>query len=435
MTDNYPQHTNVALRSGALSLPDHIEALLALLDRTEPRIEALLPEPGRAARLRSEAASLARQWPDPAQRPPLFGITVAVKDNIRVDGLPTRAGSRLPPDLFAGPEGTLVRRLRAKGALILGKAVTTEFTLGHPGPTRNPHDPAHTPGGSSSGSAAAVAAGYCTLAIGTQTGGSVIRPAAYCGVVGFKPSFGRLPADGLVRYSPALDHVGLFAPDLEGLCRAAASLCDGWMPDRTTVAQAGLPVLGIAGENLLAPLEADARRAFEATLSRLAALGYTLRRTDYPRDLASLSAQRRNLALGELAEVHRDWFARYPTHYSDYTAARIRAGQAIPAAQLAELRDTLPDRRHEADIALAQTGADLLVLPAAPGPAPFGLDNTGNSALNQPFTFTGQPALTLPCGTLPGGHLPLGLQIVAPGGQDEALLGWAVGIARALDSG
>lgn len=423
-----------ALRSGALPLARHVAALVALIDATEPRIQALLPEPDRAARLHREAASLARQWPDPAARPPLFGLAVAVKDNIRVDGLPTRAGSRLPPDLFAGPEGTLVRLLRAQGALILGKAVTTEFTLGQPGPTRNPRDPAHTPGGSSSGSAAAVAAGYCALALGTQTGGSVIRPAAYCGVAGFKPSFGRLPADGLVPYSPALDHVGLFAPDHDGLCRAAAALCDGWQPEQMIAAQSRRPVLGIASEALLAPTDPEARRAFDATLARLAAQGYSLRATDFPRDLEALRTRRRDLALGELAEVHRDWFARYPTLYSDYTATRIRMGQEIAPDRLEELRDGLPAHREATDLALAQTGADLLVLPAAPGPAPAGIASTGSSILNQPFTYTGQPTLTLPCGTLPGGHLPLGLQIVAQRGQDEALLGWAAGLARALSA-
>src|SRR5690606_13419755 len=133
--------------------------------------------------------------------PPLYGALVGVKDVFHVDGFVTRAGSKLPPELFAGPEAVCVKRLREAGALIAGKTVTTEFAFFEPGPTRNPHNVAHTPGGSSSGSAAAVAAGMCNLALGTQTIGSVIRPAAYCGIIGFKPSLNRIPTEGLVYFS------------------------------------------------------------------------------------------------------------------------------------------------------------------------------------------------------------------------------------------
>ena len=153
-------------------------------------------------------------------------MPVGVKDIFHAAGFETRAGSQLPPELLTGPEADAVGRLRAAGCLILGKTVTTEFAYYEPEPTRNPHNLAHTPGGSSSGSAAAVAAGLAPLALGTQTIGSVIRPAAFCGIVGFKPSYGRISPEGLIFFSPSLDHVGLFTQDVAGMSLAAAVLCE-----------------------------------------------------------------------------------------------------------------------------------------------------------------------------------------------------------------
>src|SRR5262249_2824459 len=160
--------------------------------------------------------------------PSLYGVLIGVKDIFRATGFPTRAGSRLPPELLAGDEASCVTLLKSRGALILGKTVTAEFAYIDPGPTRNPYNLDHTPGGSSSGSAAAVAAGYCSLALGTQTIGSVIRPASYCGIVGFKPSYDRIPTDGVIHVSKALDHVGLLMQDVPGMALAASILCREW---------------------------------------------------------------------------------------------------------------------------------------------------------------------------------------------------------------
>jgi Asp-tRNA(Asn)/Glu-tRNA(Gln) amidotransferase A subunit family amidase len=172
----------------------------------------------------------------------------------------------VPPELFAGPEAICVQQLRAAGALIVGKTVTTEFAFFEPGPTRNPHNLAHTPGGSSSGSAAAVAAGLCTLALGTQTIGSVIRPAAFCGIVGFKPSYDRIATPGLVYFSRTADHVGLFTQDVAGMALAASVLCRDWQPQP---ASARLPVLGIPAGPYLAQTEPAAMTAFEREVTKL----------------------------------------------------------------------------------------------------------------------------------------------------------------------
>src|SRR5258708_3687429 len=177
-----------ALRSGKRNLLDYVEESCKRLDSVDIQIQAFLPEPGRRERLRRDALALQSRFPDPATRPPLYGILLGVKDIFRADGFQTRAGSALPPECFEGPEASSVTILKANGALILGKTVTTEFAYFEPGPTRNPHNLEHTPGGSSSGSAAAVAAGFCPLAYRTQAIRSTIRPPALCALASSNPN-------------------------------------------------------------------------------------------------------------------------------------------------------------------------------------------------------------------------------------------------------
>src|SRR5688572_1972244 len=217
-----------ALRTGQCDLQDYLNKLEAQFEAENERILAFLPEEGRFQRLQREVQELETRYPDPESRPPLYGVPIGVKDIFHVDGFPTQAGSKLPAELLAGREARSVRQLKGAGALILGKTVTTEFAYFGPGPTRNPCNVEHTPGGSSSGSAAAVASGLCPLALGTQTVGSIIRPAAFCGVIGFKPSRGRISTAGVIPLSPTLDHVGFFTQDVAGAELAASVLCEGW---------------------------------------------------------------------------------------------------------------------------------------------------------------------------------------------------------------
>jgi Asp-tRNAAsn/Glu-tRNAGln amidotransferase A subunit and related amidases len=204
------------LRTGETSPASHLERARGRVETVDPQIRALLDEPDRWQRLEAATRALEARYPESHDRPALFGVPVGIKDIFHVDGFPTRAGSQLPPDVLAGPEAETVRRLREAGAMLLGKTVTTEFAYFAPGPTRNPHDTGHTPGGSSSGSAAAVAAGLVPLALGSQTIGSVNRPAAFCGVVGVKPSFGRISTAGVVPVAPSVDTVGLLHPGRRG---------------------------------------------------------------------------------------------------------------------------------------------------------------------------------------------------------------------------
>lgn len=406
------------LRTGSLSLAESVRAAMARVERDEPTLQALLPEPGREHRLLTEAAALEQRFPEPALRPPLFGALVGIKDIYHVAGHPTRAGSTLPPEMLAGEEAVLVSRLRAAGALVLGKTTTTEFAYFEPAPTRNPRNPEHTPGGSSSGSAAAVAAGYCPFALGTQTVGSVIRPAAYCGVVGFKPSHGALALQGVIPYAPSLDHAGVFVSSARDLPAALQPLglavrCDS--PLRR--------VLAVVDGSCIAGADAAARRAFQAAVSRLEEAGWRLVCCE-PWDqqaLQQLWECNQHLASVEMAVTHREWYADYRDRYRPRTVAQIEAGQAVTPEQLFRARRHQAAERERLQALLDALGADAWLMPAATGEAPAGLDSTGDPVMNLPWSFAGLPAATLPCGTGPGG-LPLGLQVAGRFSADAALL-------------
>ncbi|HNX00588.1 MAG TPA: amidase, partial [Candidatus Cloacimonadota bacterium] len=230
------------LRNGELDLISYINDACDWIDKTEPIIEALLPEQNRRKRLLLEAGLLLKKFPLPSTRPQLFGVLVGIKDLFNIDGFDTQAGSSLPPELFQGIESAVVTELKKQGALILGKTVSTEFAYFQPGPTSNPLNPNHTPGGSSSGSAAAVAAGFCPLAFGTQTIGSIIRPASYCGIAGFKPSFGRLSTSGVFPFSQSADHIGFMTQTLEDLTFASSVIIPGW---KTLPHPEKAPIIGV----------------------------------------------------------------------------------------------------------------------------------------------------------------------------------------------
>ena len=222
--------TITALRSGKLDLLTYVSGLCDRIEKEEQNILAMIPGTYGRERVSKEASQLLDRYPEPKDRPSLFGIPIGVKDIINVSGFPTRCGSELPPSAFDGPEADFISGLRRAGSIIMGKTVSTEFAYFEPGPTRNPHNPNHTPGGSSSGSAAGVASGFFPFALGSQTGGSVIRPAAYCGVVGFKPSFGRISMKGVMPLSETLDHLGILCEDPSGIDPIMQILDVDWKP-------------------------------------------------------------------------------------------------------------------------------------------------------------------------------------------------------------
>ena len=423
--------TAARLRSGQWPLTEYLDTMCQRLEDVEPHVQSLVPEEDRCGRLRADAQALDAAYPEPASRPELFGILLGVKDIFRVDGFPTHAGSNLPPELFEGPEAEVVTRFRRAGNLLLGKTVTTEFAYFAPGPTRNPHNLNHTPGGSSSGSAAAVAAGLAQLAIGTQTIGSVIRPAAFCGVVGYKPTYNRIPTAGLLYFSRSADHVGLFTQDVAGMQLAASIACDDWQPEAVKQASATRPVLGVPVGPYLSQASTEALAAFEEQLRALEKAGYDIRRVDALDNIEEINRVHRQMIAAEFAEEHAEWFAQYGDLYRPKTAELVREGQQVPAEVVARGRMGQRTEREKIEALMEQEGIDLWVCPAAPGPAPEGIDTTGNPIMNLPWTYMGLPAATVPAGRAANG-LPLGLQCVAHWNADEHLLGWLEDIAAAL---
>ncbi|MFQ5542326.1 MAG: amidase [Candidatus Binatia bacterium] len=430
----FPAHLSEiarSLRSEKLDLPNYINEICDRIDAQDQQIQALLPESDRRIRLLKEAATLKARFPEPVDRPSLYGIPIGVKDIIHADGFITRAGSNLPPNLFAGPEAACVTTLRAAGALILGKTVTTEFAYREPGPTRNPHNLNHTPGGSSSGSAAAVAAGFCPLAIGSQTNGSVIRPAAFCGIVGLKPSYGRISTAGLIIFSESVDHVGLFTQDVAGMRLAASLLCSDWKEHPEDSRKAILPVVGVPKGPYLNQASQEVLEAFEGQLALLEKKGYSVHRVAAMDDIASIAHRHRKMIASEMAKVHAKWFSQNEAVYRLQTATIIREGQEVSTEELSGARRARGELRTQLEELMAETGIDLWVSPSASGPAPEGISSTGDPAMNIPWTHTGLPTITLPAGSAPNG-LPLGLQFVAPLMADERLMKWAEPLAQIL---
>ncbi|HSS75762.1 MAG TPA: amidase [Thermoanaerobaculia bacterium] len=403
---------------------DRLEALFAA---REPEVHAFLPEEGRFERLRREEGALLDRWPDPARRPPLFGVPVGVKDIYRVDGFPTRAGSRLPPEELKGPEAASVTILREAGALILGKTVSTEFAFFAPGPTRNPWNSEHTPGGSSSGSAAAVGAGLCPLALGTQTIGSILRPAAFCGAVGFKPSYERISREGVIPLAPSLDHMGFFTPDVAGAARAAAVLCRDWH----AVKPGKKPRLGVAEGPYLERASGEGLVHFRQVCHRLVDAGFEVLHVPALPDFGEIAERHFRITAAEAARVHRDWFARFGDLYAPKTVELIRRGQSVTDDELERDLDGREELRDVLTGLMDDHRLDLWLSPPALGAAPRGLDSTGDPVMNIPWSQAGMPAICLPAGRNAAG-LPFGVQVAARWWADEALLAWAGDLETAL---
>lgn len=412
-----------ALRSGSLQLEAYLSELELRFRRQEGDIHAFLPEAGRFERLRLEARTLVGQYPNPQKRPALFGVPVGVKDIFHADGFLTRAGSRLPPRELQGEEATSVTRLRRAGALILGKTVSTEFAYFAPGPTRNPINLAHTPGGSSSGSAAAVAAHLSPLTLGTQTIGSVCRPAAFCGVVGFKPSYDRIPRAGILELAASFDHVGTFTQDVEGAELAAAALCNRWRP-RPKDSQPQRGVLGIPEGPYLHRASSEALEHLRTLCRRLEAAGWKIVPINLFNDIAEIEERHGLVLAAEAAAFHKRWYPRHRDLYHSRTVDLLERGLRIHSAQLAQAREECAQLCQRLLESMDSSGIDLWITPAAPGPAPVGHSSTGNPIMNLPFSQAGLPSVSLPTGRAANG-LPLGTQLVARFGADEQLLQWA----------
>ncbi len=351
----------------------------------------------------------------------LAGVPFGVKDLFAVDGYPTSAGSSLPPELFDNPESTAVRRLRDAGAVVLGKTKTDEFAYAAPPDTLNPLEHNHTPGGSSAGSAAAVASGMCPFALGTQTSRSIIAPASFCGIVGFKASHGRIPIDGVVPLSPSMDDVGILASTVSDIGTLAPHLIDDWRGVEETAARGvvGVPTPSLR-KQLLEGLSAFP--VYERFIEErfIEERSFKTVRFRWEEHVATVFQNAMDLLHGEMAEVHRDWFARYHELYQEITRKGVLRGQAIDEERLQEVRDWAVSFRTELEEDLREAGVDVLLVPSQPQEAPLLNKGTGFGHTTTPWSAAGLPCLSIPALTVHA--LPVGLQGVAPFGKDEELV-------------
>lgn len=350
----------------------------------------------------------------------LFGIPFGVKDIIETKGLATEYGSPIYKGRIGTADAAIVRQLRQRGGVLLGKTHTTSFAYRTPAPTRNPRDVTHTPGGSSSGSAAAVAAGMVPVALGTQTGGSVLRPASYCGVTGFKTSYGLLPMDGVLPFAKSLDTLGFFT-------HAAADMLAFW----EAMGHPAGPTedFALAVPDPVPDVEPVMAAAFRDVLSRLRGAGVELRSVDITPMLVRLGDAQRIVMFYEGARFHEQRFKEYGARLADM-ADLVREGLQIPVQRYDEARRYIAGCRDT--MAELYKATPVILVPAATGPAPSGLSSTGDSRMNAPWTALGTPALTIPMPVTNG--LPLGLQLTAGHGHDARVIRTAVKLERVFSS-
>jgi Asp-tRNA(Asn)/Glu-tRNA(Gln) amidotransferase A subunit family amidase len=373
---------------------------------------------------------------------PLSGIPVAIKDIIATSNMPTTNGSPIYRDHVPTSDAWVVERLRSLGATIFGKTVSTEFAWRQPGPTVNPWNIGHTPGGSSSGSAAAVAAGIVPLALGSQTLGSVIRPAAFNGVVGLKPSFGAIPRTGVHPLSPSLDHVGFFGRRVDDVALALSLLAASSDSDRHgrplpgfyIHADHGLqsfekPRLGVVRFEKWSKVEPEQQQIFEAAVATLRDKGAVLQELELS-ELDSTNWNAINTILAsEAALIYGDLVGRFPDRTSDHLKSLVSAGKAHSALEYLAAK-ALQEKLRSAFAAQISGFDAILTLPAF-GEAPEGLSFTGNAEYCAPWTLLGVPAVSLPAGFGKNG-LPLGVQVVGAYREDHRLLRVAKWIEGAL---
>ena len=416
------------MQGGLLTSEELVQACLERIRATEPAVQAWTFLDEAHALAQARAADERRRSGQPAG--PLNGVPVGVKDIIDTADMPTENGCALHKGRTPSRDAAIVAMLRAAGAVVLGKTVTTECAYFFPGKTRNPHNPEHTPGGSSSGSAAAVAAGMAPLAVGTQTNGSVIRPAAFCGVYGFKPTHGLIPRSGILKLSRTLDHVGVFARGIEDLALIAEELV-GWdEDDPDTRPRARVPFRAIAQE----PPPVEPMLAFvktphwdkasgemkDAFAELVQALGDRVEELDLSGSAAEAWSWHKTIMEAEMAaNLEKEWTAG-----RDQLSAPLRAlierGREVRAVDYQRALRGIP-ALIEGFEDLFLERFDAILTPAAPGSAPKGLGSTGDPAFCTLWSLAGMPAVTLPLMQDSGG-LPIGAQLVGRRGFDGRLL-------------
>jgi Asp-tRNA(Asn)/Glu-tRNA(Gln) amidotransferase A subunit family amidase len=411
-----------AIRRGETTSSELVEACMARIAATDDELRAWVTVDADGA----AAAAGERDADVRAGRPlgPLHGVPIGIKDIIDVAGMTTTAGAAVFAHTQSERDSTLVARLRAAGAVILGKTVATQFAYKDPAPTLNPWSARHTPGGSSSGSAAAVAARQVPAAIGTQTVGSILRPAAYCGVVGLKGEFGEVPLDGVVPVAWSLDHVGPITRSVANAALLLGVLADAPIDMVTT----DRPRLAVSRE-LLDLAEPTLRGHLVTVMTLLTDAGATIVHVALPPSFAGIVAAGRLILEAEAAAYHEAMFAEHAADYGPGIAELVTAGLARRATELARAERARAAFRDE--VAPVLGAFDALLSPVAPGPAPRRSEGTGDFSLCAPWSFIGVPSISIPTGVDEAG-LPLALQLIGGPGGLGRLLGAATWSERVI---
>jgi Asp-tRNA(Asn)/Glu-tRNA(Gln) amidotransferase A subunit family amidase len=416
------------IRDGVITSEQLVRACLRRVDDVDRDVQAWAFLDPEHALAQARAADELRRSGQPTG--PLHGVPVGIKDIIDTGDMPTENGSALHAGRTPARDATVVAMLRGAGAVIMGKTVTTEFATRTPGKTRNPHNPAHTPGGSSSGSAAAVAAGMVPLALGSQTTGSTIRPAAYCGVWGMKPTHGLVPRHGMFQLSRTLDHVGLFARGVDDLALLLEHLVGYDERDPDSRPRARVPYRVVAADEPPLPpmfafvraprwerMDADAKEAFGELLQKLGDRVEELELITAPDEMLAWHAA---ISGPEIAvNLHREW-EKAREGLSPALRERIERGRGVPAVEYVEALARIPEL-DASFTELFEQRYDAIITPAAYGTAPAGLESTGDPACCALWTLCGMPSLSVPLMEGANG-LPLGVQLVGPRHGDARLL-------------
>ena len=416
------------VRDGIVSSEQLVQACLQQIEKREPDVQAWTFLDPEYALAQARAADELRLTGQPVGE--LHGVPVGLKDIIDTADMPTENGSVLHAGRTPSRDAAVVTLLRGAGAIIMGKTVTTEFATRHPGKTRNPHNAAHTPGGSSSGSAAAVAAGMVPLALGSQTTGSTIRPASYCGVYGMKPTHGLVPRHGMFQLSRSLDHVGLFARSIDDLALLLEQLVRYDERDPDTRPHARVHYRAVAAEEPPLPpmfafvkaprweqVEPDAKEAFGELVERLG---------NRIEEVELVSTSDETLRWHEMVsgpEVAMNLRREWETGRNKLSAAlqsRIERGRAVSGLDYLQAQARVP-QLNASFTELFEQRYDAIVTPAAFGTAPKGIESTGDPAYCALWTLCGMPALSVPLMAGANG-LPLGVQLVGPRHGDARLL-------------
>ena len=420
------------IRGGRITSVELAESLLERIETYDSELQAWVTVD------REEVLSEARRRDEERDagniEGPLHGIPVGLKDIFYTEGIKTTACSPIYEEFVPGYDATCVAMLKEAGAIVLGKAVTTEFASGDPSRTRNPWNPAHTPGGSSSGSAAAVAAGMCPAALGSQTGGSTGRPAAYNGIVGLKPTYGRISCYGVVPLSWSLDTVGILTRSVEDaaiMLQAMASY------DRNDPGSYDVPVLdylaemdlvdrppriGLIREFFFDNSSQEVRDHTDEVARRLASAGAEVEEISLPESFDSAHECQRITSSVEAAAAHEEDFGERPDDYGPKIRASIEVGMRISAVRYAQVQRMRDGFR--ADMVDALRGVDAALTPATPEPAPRDLSTTGDPAFQSPWTSAGLPAIVIPSGVSESG-LPMAVQLAGLPFQEGRMLGAA----------